>query len=274
MGRVEGKVALITGAARGQGRSHAVRLAEEGASIIAVDICEDIASVPYPLATSEDLEETVRQVKERGQRIVAVKADVRDEAGIREAIDEGAAQLGRLDVVCANAGIFSCAPGELDGQTWKDMIDINLTGVFNTCKPAVPYLKEVGGGSIILTSSCAGLMGFTGFAHYTAAKHGVIGYMRALAKEVAEYSIRVNSICPTSVFTDMINNDAMFGIMRPDLEKPVLADAIVSWTGINLLPTPYVESSDISNAVVFLASDEARFITSVALPVDAGATQK
>jgi SDR family mycofactocin-dependent oxidoreductase len=274
MGKVDGKVALITGAARGQGRSHAVRLAEEGASIIAIDICEDIASVPYPLATSEDLQETVRQVKERDQRIVAVKADVRDEAVIKNAVDEGVAQLGRLDIVCANAGIFSCAAKELDGQTWRDMIDVNLNGVFHTCKAAIPHLKEAGGGSVILTSSCAGLMGFQGFAHYTAAKHGVIGYMRSLAKEVAEHFIRVNTVCPTSVFTEMINNDAMFGIMRPDLEKPTLEDAIVSWTDINLLPVPYVEPSDISNAVVFLASDEAKFITSVALPVDAGATQK
>lgn len=274
MGRVQGKVALITGAGRGQGRSHAVRLAEEGAAIVAIDICRDIASVPYPLATPEDLQETVRQVKERDQPVIAVEADVRDEAAIKAAVDEAVALLGRLDIVCANAGIFSCAAGDLDAQTWNDMIDVNLNGVFHTCKAAVPHLKNTGGGSVILTSSCAGLMGFEGFAHYTAAKHGVIGYMRSLAKEVAQYFIRVNTICPTSVFTDMINNDAMFAIMRPDLQNPKLDDAVVAWTSINLLPVPYVESADVSNAVLFLASDEARFITSVALPVDAGATQK
>jgi SDR family mycofactocin-dependent oxidoreductase len=274
MGRVEGKVALITGAARGQGRSHALRLAQEGASIIAIDICDNIDSVSYDLATSDDLAETVAQVEALDQRIVAVKADVRDERALRQAIDTGVAELGRLDIVCANAGIFSCAPGELDSHTWNDMIDVNLNGVFYTCKSAVPHLIQSGGGSIILISSCAGLMGFQGFAHYTAAKHGVIGYMRSLAKEVANHFIRVNSVCPTSVFTDMINNEAMFGIMRPDLEAPTLDDAISAWTSINLLPVPYVEPADISNAVLFLASDEARFITSVALPVDAGATQK
>ncbi|WP_181781465.1 mycofactocin-coupled SDR family oxidoreductase [Pseudonocardia pini] len=274
MGRVEGKVALVTGAARGQGRSHAVRLAEEGASVIAIDICEDIGTVPYALSTEEDLAETAREIEKRDQRVVTVKADVRDEAAMREAVDRGVAELGRLDIVSANAGIFSCAPGELDGQTWKDMIDVNLNGVFHTCKAAVPHLRRAGGGSVVLTSSCAGLMGFEGFAHYTAAKHGVIGYMRSLAKEVANDFIRVNTVCPTSVFTDMINNDAMFGIMRPDLESPTVEDAMVSWTAINLLPVPYVDVEDITNAVLFLASDEARYITSVALPVDAGSTQK
>ncbi len=274
MGRVEGKVALITGAARGQGRSHAIRLAEEGAQIIALDICEQIESAPYPLATSEDLAETVRLVEELDQRIVARKADVRDFDQVKAVVDEGVSEFGRLDIVSANAGIFSYALGEMDGSVWQDMIDVNLTGVFNTCKAATPHLVTGGGGSIVLTSSTAGIMGFPAFAHYTAAKHGVIGYMRALAKELANDFVRVNCVCPSGVPTDMIMNDAMFALFRPDLEHPTRADAEPAYQDLNLLPIPFLEPRDISNAVLFLASDEARYITSVVLPVDAGSTQK
>jgi (+)-trans-carveol dehydrogenase len=271
-GRVEGKVAFVTGAARGQGRSHALRLAQEGADIIAVDIGKQIDSVPMPMATSDDLNETVRQVEELDRRIVATQADVRDYAGLKQALDEGVAQLGRLDIVAANAGIASFGPAEeLSEQAWQDMIDVNLTGVWHTCKAAIPHLKAGGrGGSIILTSSAAGLKGYANVSHYVSAKHGVVGLMRTLAQELAPHMIRVNSIHPTQVDTPMIMNETAFRLFLPDHEHPTVEDfAPVSQT-MNALPIPWVDPVDISNAVLFLASDEARYITGVPLPVDAG----
>jgi (+)-trans-carveol dehydrogenase len=271
-GRVEGKVAFVTGAARGQGRSHALRLAEEGADVIAVDICKQIDSVPMPMATPDDLAETVRQVEELDRRIVATQADVRDYAGLKQVLDEGVAQLGRLDIVAANAGIGSFgAADELPEQTWQDMIDVNLTGVWHTCKAAIPHLKAGGrGGSIVITSSAAGLKGYANLAHYVSAKHGVVGLMRTLAQELAPHMIRVNSIHPTQVDTPMIMNETAFRLFLPDHEHPTVEDfAPVSQT-MNALPIPWVEPVDISNAVLFLASDEGRYITGVTLPVDAG----
>ena len=199
-GRVAGKVAFITGAARGQGRSHAIRLAEEGADIIAVDVCADMPGMPYAGATEQDLAETVKEVEALDRRIVAAKADVRDYGALKEALDEGVAQLGRLDIVSANAGIGSSpyAAEDLGEQTWRDMIDVNLTGVWHSAKAAVPHLIEGGrGGAIVLTSSAAGLQAYANVAHYVSAKHGVVGLMRTLALELAPHSIRVNSIHPT-----------------------------------------------------------------------------
>src|SRR5882757_2407188 len=203
-GRVEGKVAFITGAARGQGRSHAVTLAREGADIIAVDIAKQVDSVAYPLSTPDDRAETVRQVEALDRRIVATQADVRDYDALKEALDDGVAQLGRLDIVSANAGIFSFGTlAELPEQTWQDMIDVNLTGVWHTAKAAIPHIKAGGrGGSIILTSSTAGLVGAENIGHYVTSKHGVVGLMRTLALELARDSIRVNSVHPTNVDTD------------------------------------------------------------------------
>jgi SDR family mycofactocin-dependent oxidoreductase len=271
-GRLEGKVAFITGAARGQGRSHAVRLAAEGADIIAVDICRQIDSVPYPLATSEDLAETVRQVEALDRRIIATQADVRDYAGLKKALDEGVAQLGRLDIVSANAGILSQGlAAELDETAWQDMIDINLTGVWHTAKAAIPHLIAGGrGGSIIITSSGVALRGTPNFAHYVSAKHGVVGLMRTLALELAPHSIRANSLHPTSVDTDMLRNEETLRLFRPDLPNPTVDDAGPVFQATNALPVRWVEPVDISNAVLFLASDEARYITGVPLPVDAG----
>jgi (+)-trans-carveol dehydrogenase len=274
-GRVEGKVAFITGAARGQGRSHAIRLAEEGADIIAVDICQQLDTVPYAMATPEDLAETVKSVEALDRRIVASQADVRDYAALKGALDAGVAELGRLDIVCANAGIFSFTTEDLDERMWKDMIDVNLTGVWHTTKAAVPHLVEGGrGGSIVLTSSTAGLMGFPNFAHYVSAKHGVVGLMRTLALELAPHMIRVNSVHPTSVNTDMIHNKATYDLFAPDLENPTKEQVGERFQALNALPIMWVEPRDISNAVLFLASDEARYITGVTLPVDAGSTQK
>ena len=275
-GRLEGKVALITGAARGQGRSHAVRLAEEGADIIAVDVCEDVETVPYDGATQADLDATVSKVEALDRRIVARRVDVRDYDALKTAVDEGAEELGRLDVVSANAGIVTYTSGtDMPEEQWQTMIDINLTGVWHTCKAAVPHLiNGRRGGAIVLTSSTAGLKGMANIGHYVSAKHGVVGLMRTLALELGEHNIRVNSIHPTSVETPMVTNEATFGLFRPDLEHPTEEEFKEAAVAMNLLPTPWVQPVDISNALLFLASDEARYITGVTLPVDAGATIK
>ena len=276
MGRVEGMVAFITGAGRGQGRSHAVRLAEEGADIVAIDIAAPIASVAYPMATPEELAETVDMIKALDRRVVASRADVRDLAGLTELLDGAVAELGRLDIVCANAGIYSQGLlGELDEQTWRDVIDVNLTGVWNTCRAAIPHLVAGGrGGSIILTSSSVGLRAVANVGHYAAAKHGVIGLMRTLALELAPHSIRVNSVHPTGVDTPMIQNESLYRLMVPGVEHPTREDVAPVLESLNALPVPWVEPRDVSNAVLFLASDEARYITGVTFPVDAGMTIK
>ena len=277
MARLDGKVAFITGAARGQGRSHAIRLAQEGADIIAIDVCEDIAGTPYAGATEADLAETVRLVEALDRRIVASKADVRDFGQLKQAVDDGVAQLGRLDIVSANAGVLTTMSptDELSEEAWSDMIDINLSGVWRTVKAAIPHIRAGGrGGSITLTSSVAGMIGYPNIAHYVSAKHGVVGLMRTLALELAPDNIRVNSIHPTQVDTDMIQNDGTYRLFRPDLEHPTREDFEGAAMGMNALPIAWVESVDISNALLFLASDEARYITGVPLPVDAGALVK
>jgi (+)-trans-carveol dehydrogenase len=275
-GRVAGKVAFITGAARGQGRSHAIRLAEEGADIIAVDVCENVDTVPYPGATPGDLADTVKAVESLDRRIVAHQVDVRDYASLKAALDDGVAQLGRLDIVSANAGIFSSASAaELTEEQWGQMIDINLSGVWRTCKAAIPHLiTGKDGGSIILTSSAASLKAAEHVAHYTAAKHGVVGLMRTLALELAAHSIRVNSIHPTNVDTAMIQNETMYRLWMPELDTPTRDDFATLSQSLQALPVPWIDPVDVSNALVFLASDEARYITGVTLPVDAGLTLK
>ena len=277
-GRVEGKVAFVTGAARGQGRSHAIRLAEEGADIIAIDIAGQVDSVPYAMATPDDLAQTVKEVEALDRRIVATQADVRDYGAVKAALDDGVAQLGRLDIVAANAGIFSFGRADvLEEQTWQDMIDVNLTGVWHAAKAAIPHLKAGGrGGSIVLTSSTAGLMPFENMAHYTSAKHGVVGLMRVLAVELAPDFIRANSVHPTTVNTDMIHNSATYELFAPDLTPEQRTKDVIGerFQTLNALPIRWVEPRDISNAVLFLASDEARYITGVTLPVDAGALLK
>ncbi|MDR7083217.1 SDR family mycofactocin-dependent oxidoreductase [Arthrobacter ginsengisoli] len=277
MGRLDGKVAFITGAARGQGRSHAIRLAEEGADIIAIDVMEPIDGAPYKGATEEDLARTVEAVEALDRRIIATKADVRNFGQLKDAVDDGVAQLGRLDIVVANAGIFTSpdTAENISEEIFLDTIDINLTGVWRTAKAAIPHLKAGGrGGSIIITSSTAGLQGGPNFAHYVASKHGVVGLMRTLALELAPEMIRVNSIHPTCVETDMILNQGLYDLFRPDLEHPTKEDFATAALTINALPVPWVQPVDISNAVLFLASDEARYVTGVTLPVDAGATTK
>jgi SDR family mycofactocin-dependent oxidoreductase len=276
-GRLEGKVAFITGAARGQGRSHAIRLAKEGADIIAIDLCRQVASAPYEMSTPDDLSETAKQVEALDRRIVIAQADVSDFGGLKAALDEGVAELGRLDIVSANAGIWSAGRAhELPEQTWQDMIDINLTGVWHTAKAAIPHLIAGGrGGSIILTSSTAGIgVVRENIAHYASAKHGVVGLMRTLALEVALFSIRVNSLHPTTVDTDMFQNEYVYRLFRPDVDHPSVDDTIDVLLSHNALRVTWVDPIDVSNALLFLASDEARYITGVALPIDAGSAVK
>lgn len=270
LGRFRGKVAFVTGAARGQGRNHAVRLAQEGAHLILADACADVGSIGYDLATEEDLAETVRRVELLDRRVVAERVDVRDGVAVRALVDRGVAELGPLDVVLANAGIAGSEPmAEMSDATWQDMIDINLTGVFKTVRAALPHLSA--GGSVVITSSIAGMKGLPNNTHYTAAKHGVMGLMRALANEVGPRGIRVNCVNPTNVDTRMLFNDAIYRLFRPDLEAPCREDVVDIMKGMHAMDTGFVEPDDVSNAVLFLASEEARFVTGVALPVDAGA---
>lgn len=275
-GRLDGKVALITGAARGIGRAQAVRFAQEGADIVALDVCGPIDTVLVPHSTPDDLDTTASLVREAGGRVHTEIVDVRDLAGMRAATDRGAARFGGLDVVCATAGITSRGMAvELDENAWRTMLDVNLTGVWHTCRAGAPHLIARGAGSVILTSSIAGLRGLVGVAHYTAAKHGVVGLMRSLANELAPHHVRVNCVNPTNVDTPMIQNDVVSSAFRPDLDRPPtraeFADAARS---MNMLAVPWIDPVDVANAALFLASDEARYITAITLPVDAGATQR
>lgn len=276
MGDLSGKTALITGAARGQGRSHAVRLAELGANVIAIDVCAPLGSVPYPLATAEDLQMTERMVQEFTRGVLAKQVDVRDFDAVDAAVQEGLALFGHIDVVVANAGVLSFAPAEdITESMWDDVIDVNLKGVWHTCKACIPAMKTRGaGGSIIIISSVAGFKAWENQAHYVASKHGVIGLMRTLARELAPHRIRVNTVHPTSVLTDMIDNEALFRLFLPDHESPTRADVEPLFWQQNSLPLPWVEPRDISNAVAFLASDAASTITGITLPVDAGTLLK
>jgi len=276
-GRVEGKVAFITGAARGQGRAHAVRLAREGADIIAVDICKQIDSVQIPLSTPEDLAETADLVKGHNRRIYTAEVDVRDFDALKAAVDAGVEQMGRLDIIVANAGIGN-GGATLDKTSepdWTDMIDVNLGGVWKTVKAGVPHILAGGrGGSIILTSSVGGLKAYPHTGHYVAAKHGVVGLMRTFAVELGAQNIRVNSVHPTNVNTPLFMNEGTMKLFRPDLENPGPDDMKVVGQLMHTLPIGWVEPEDIANAVLFLASDEARYITGVTLPVDGGGCLK
>jgi (+)-trans-carveol dehydrogenase len=277
MNRFDGLVAVITGAARGQGRNHAVRLAQEGADIIAIDNCAPITGVAYPPATTADLARTVALVQSLGRRAISGQVDIREMPQLQQAVDDGVAALGRLDIVAANAGISSTfePATELSEQSWNDMLDVNLTGAWHTVKAAVPHLIAGGrGGAVIITSSAAGLRGYPNIAHYVASKHGLVGLMRALALELAPHSIRVNSLHPTQVETDMILNDAMYRLLRPDLDNPGREDMAVASQAMHALPVPWVHPDDVTNALMFLASQESRYVTGVALPIDAGCLVK
>lgn len=274
MGELSGKVAFITGAARGQGRAHAVKLASMGADIIAIDLCDQIASVPYPMATPDDLTATVKLVEDTGARIVAQHADVRDRDALKTALKAGVDELGgRLDIVVANAGIAPMA-GE---DAWQDVIDVNLTGVYHTLDLSMrPMVKAGNGGSIVLTSSVAGLVGLAspiaGSLGYTAAKHGIVGLMRSYANLLASQHIRVNSVHPAGVNTPMIDNEFLRGWLAELTSNPETAAMAPDLR--NAIPVQALDAEDIANAVAWLVSDAARYVTGVALPVDAGFVNK
>ncbi|HEV7471630.1 MAG TPA: mycofactocin-coupled SDR family oxidoreductase [Pseudonocardia sp.] len=266
MGQLDGKVAVITGGGRGQGRSHAIRLAEEGADIVVCDITEQVGSVPFPTGRPGDLEETVAAVEKLDRRCVALQADVRSTADMNRLADTAVKEFGRIDILLANAGILSLSENtwELDDETWDDMIDINLTGVFKACRAVVPHIRAGGrGGSIVITSSIAGLRGVAGCTHYAAAKHGIVGLMRTLARELAPESIRVNTLHPTGVDSPMSNND-FFPKWLDEHEE--LGNAM----RFNLMPVDSMPMGDVSGVVAFLCSDEAKWITGSTVQIDAG----
>jgi len=271
-----GKVVFITGVGRGQGRSHALAFARRGADVGGIDICAPITSVPYAMATTDDLHETRASVEAIGVRTVLEVADVRDREGLQSAVTKVLDELGRIDVVVANAGIFSVGNAfELTPQAWLDVLDINLTGVWNTVQTCLPALMASGdGASIILTSSIGGVQGLLGCPHYVASKHGVLGLMRSLANELGEFGIRVNAVCPTNVNTPMIQNEANYRTFRPDLESPTEEEVAQVARKMHILDVPWIEPEEVSDAVTWLASSAAKSITGVALPIDAGLLTK
>jgi len=278
VGRVEGKVAFVTGAARGQGRSHAVRLAEEGADIVAVDICAPIASMRYPLATPEDLEQTVKEVEATGRRILARKADVRDRAALKEVVDDALAAFGHLDVVVANAGICPLEDPSLC-QGFVDVTDVDLIGVMNTVAVSLPHLQA--GASIIVTGSTAGMMkgttemlGPTGGVGYAWSKRVIADYVEVLALQLAGHMVRLNGIHPTNCDTHLLQNEDIYRAFRPDLEHPTKEDAAQAFPAMQAMPIPWIDPLDVSHLVAFLASDESRYITGLNIRLDAGAMLK
>lgn len=278
-GRLEGKVAFVTGAARGQGRSHAIRLAEEGADVIAIDICETFDSMNYELSTPDDLAQTVKEVEARDRRIIATKADVRSKSALKSALEAGLAELGRLDIVVANAGANPLNSPTLI-QAFVDGVDVDFIGMVNTVTAALPHLTA--GASIIVTGSTAGLMkGLLdnprmgpGGAAYAWAKRAIVSYVETIGLQLAPHMIRINAIHPTNTNTPLLMNDDVFKAFRPDLEKPTKEDAITAFPTMHAMPVPYVEPEDISNLVAFLASEESRYITGLNIRVDAGAMLK
>ncbi len=268
-GRVAGKVALVTGAARGQGRAHAVRLAQEGADVIAVDLCAPVRGVPYAPATEEDLDRTVKEVEALGRRIVSAVVDTRDQAALRAAVDAGVAELGGLDVVVANAGIN--IPGqwfEITEEMFRDVVGVNLVGTWNTLMVGAPHLVARGGGSIIVTSSSSGLKGLPFLTPYAASKHAVVGLARSFAAELAKDNVRVNTLHPAGVRTEMNSPEGMAAYERAFAANPRLGGMYV-----NMLDIETTEPQDQANAMLFLASDESRYVTATAMTVDLGNTQ-
>lgn len=267
MGRFDGSVVLVTGAAKGQGRSHAVRFAEEGADLVLVDVAADLPGVPYAQGTAEQLEETAALVEEAGRRAVVARADVRDRAALDAAVRAGVDALGPLGVVVANAGVVQIKPAaEVTVEDWATVVGINLTGTWNTVQLALPHLAP--GASVIVTSSAAGAKGVPHMSHYSAAKAGLLGLVRSLAAELGPQGIRVNAVLPTTVDTDMVRWS--YPMFRPDLPEPGPADVRDAFAALNVLPVPWIEPADVTAAVLWLASAEARYVTGVTLPVDAG----
>jgi SDR family mycofactocin-dependent oxidoreductase len=271
MGKFDGKVVLITGGARGQGRSHALRFAQEGADVAICDIASQLDTVPYPMAQQSDLDETVKMVEDLDRRCVAVRADVRDRAQVDGFVQQAVTELGRVDFLLANAGIFSFSTvAEMTDELWREMIDTNLTGVFHAMRAVLPHMIEQNHGRIVATSSMAGKAGFGNIGHYVATKWGVIGLVKSVAMEVGGSGITVNAVCPTTVDTTMIQNEAAYKLFLPEQEHPSREAAATAFQSLNTIPVPWVETIDISNTMVFLCSDEARYITGETIAVAAG----
>lgn len=271
MGRFDGRVVFVTGGARGQGRQHALAFAEEGADIAFCDIASQIQTVPYKMSTEDQLEETVRLVEDLDRRCLGLKADCRDTRQVNEAVETAVAELGRVDVLLANHGILSLGPvAEMSDEQWDDVIDTDLTGVFKAMRAVLPHMLRQNHGRIVATASMAGRTGLPTVEHYCAAKWGVIGLVKSVAREVAANGITVNCVCPTNVDTDMIHNDAFYALFAPGTEHPTREQAVPGFQSLNAIPVPWIEAKDISNAMLFLASEEARYITGEALHVSAG----
>lgn len=271
MNRFEKKVVLVTGGGRGQGRSHAIAFAEEGADVVVCDLASDIETVPYPLSSSADLDETVRLVEQTGRRCVAVTADVRSATDMADVVATGLDAFGTIDVLVANAGIAGIARiAEMTETEWVNMIDVNLSGVFRAIRAILPHMIERRSGSIVATSSIVGRQGAENIGHYVAAKWGVIGLVKSVAMEVANDGIRANAVCPTSVGTEMIFNEPFEQLFIPDIAQPSPEEVQDAYRALHPLPIPWLEPVDVSKSVLFLASDAARFITGEALSIAAG----
>jgi SDR family mycofactocin-dependent oxidoreductase len=270
---LEGQVALITGGARGQGRSHALTLAQAGADIVVCDIAAPVPSAGYAMASPDDLAETVALVEKLDRRCVSVQADVRQLADMRRVVETARAEFGRVDILLANAGIMRISPfAELTEQEWADTIDINLTGVANSIQAVLPTMIEQGYGRIVATSSAAGRSGRPNLSHYCASKWGVIGLVKSIATEVGGQGITVNTVCPTSVPTQLLLNDAAFAVFRPDLENPTVDDCLDAFASLHTLPVPWVEPQDVSEMILFLVGPRSKMITGSAFDIAAGLT--
>lgn len=273
MGVVEGRIALVTGAARGQGRAHAIALANEGADLVVTDLCADIGTVPYPLGTAAELAETVALVEATGQRCLSIPADIRDTAGIGLVVEAGIEAFGRIDICVANAGVTGYGKfHELDDDTWNDMIDVDLTGTFKTIRAVLPHMLERRYGRIIATSSMAGRMGNANLAHYVAAKWGVIGMVKSLAMEVANKGITVNAIAPAAVDTAMLHNEAMYKLFCPDMDAPTREDVAPRYQAMNRLGVAWMAPEEVSRAVLFVAADTASSMTGQVIEVSLGSS--
>ena len=271
MGRFEDRVVFITGAARGQGRAHAVAFADEGADVAICDICADVGTVPYELATESDLAETVRLCEAAGADVLADRVDVREFGQVQAFADRATERFAKVDVVVANAGIFGAtAIAEMAPEMFSDMVDVNLKGVFHTIRSVLPGMVERGYGRVIATGSVCSLLGVPGVGHYVAAKHGVAGLVKSLAKEVGPHGITANYVVPNGVGTKMIRNPAIYALMSPD--DPTEEGAMPGYSAMNAIPIPWIEPEDVSKVVLFLASDDGKYTTGAAFKVDLGAT--
>lgn len=271
MGRFDDKVVFITGGAKGQGRSHALAFAREGADIVVCDIARQLSTIPHTMGSQDDLDETAREVEKLDQRCLTITSDVRNTGEINAAAERAVSELGRVDVLVANAGVLSLTPvAEMTDEQWDEVVGTDLTGVFKAMRAVIPHMVARGSGRIIATASMAGRTGLPTVAHYCAAKWGVIGLVKSVAREVAANGVTVNAVCPTNVDTDMIHNAPFYSLFAPDMQNPSREDVVPGFQSLNAIPVPWIETIDISNAMLFLASDEARYITGEALHVSAG----